>query len=64
GEAVIEVTPEIIEPGNYLLSISLTGNNTDYHWQDYFYPISLLGERKTPPLRMSSLRVTETTTDV
>ena len=59
GEAVIEVTPEIIEPGNYLLSISLTGNNTDYHWQDYFYPISLLGERKIPPLKMNSLKVAE-----
>jgi len=59
GEAVIEITPEIIEPGNYLVSISLTGNSTDYHWQDYFYPVSLLGERKTPPLRMSSLKVIE-----
>jgi len=55
--AAIELTPQIIEPGNYLLSISLTGNNTDYHWQDYFYPLSLLGERKTPPLKLTSLSI-------
>ncbi len=57
GEASISITPEIVEPGNYLLSISLTGNSTDYHWQDYFYPISLLGAKQTPPLRINSLRV-------
>lgn len=56
-EASINITPEIIEPGNYLLSISLTGNDTDYHWQDYFYPLSLLGERKEPPLRISSITI-------
>ena len=57
GEGFIDITPEIIEPGNYLLSISLTGNDTDYHWQDNFYPISLLGKKQMPPLRMKSLRV-------
>ncbi len=57
GEASISITPEIVEPGNYLLSISLTGNSTDYHWQDNFYPISLLGAKQTPPLRIKSLRV-------
>ena len=57
GEASISVTPEILEPGNYLLSISLTGNSTDYHWQDNFYPISLLGDKKNPPLRISNLTV-------
>ncbi|MCK5035528.1 MAG: ABC transporter ATP-binding protein [Candidatus Sabulitectum sp.] len=55
GEASISITPEIVEPGNYLLSISLTGNSTDYHWQDHFYPISLLGAKQTPPLRINSL---------
>ncbi|MCD4707626.1 MAG: ABC transporter ATP-binding protein [Candidatus Sabulitectum sp.] len=57
GEASISITPEIIEPGNFLLSISLTGNDTDYHWQDHFYPVSLLGTRQIPPLRMSSLTI-------
>ncbi len=57
GEASISITPEIVEPGNYLLSISLTGNDTDYHWQDNFYPISMLGAKKMPPLRIKSLRV-------
>ncbi len=57
GEASISVTPEILEPGNYLLSISLTGNSTDYHWQDNFYPISLLGDKKSPPLKISNLSV-------
>ncbi len=56
-EASINITPEIVEPGNYLLSISLTGNDTDYHWQDYFYPLSLLGQRKEPPLRISSITI-------
>ncbi|MEA3266063.1 MAG: ABC transporter ATP-binding protein [Candidatus Fermentibacteria bacterium] len=60
GEASISITPEIVEPGNYLLSISLTGNSTDYHWQDNFYPISLLGTKQTPPLRIDSFSVVET----
>jgi ABC-type polysaccharide/polyol phosphate transport system ATPase subunit len=55
--ARITLKPEVIEPGNYLLSISLTGNGTDYHWQDFFYPLSLLGEKKDPPLRMGFLSV-------
>ncbi len=54
AEATINLTPEILEPGNYLLSISLTGNNTDYHWQDYLYPVSFFGEVKTPPLKIKS----------
>ena len=57
GKASICITPDIIEPGNYLLSISLTGNSTDYHWQDNFYPISLLGPKQMPPLKISDLRV-------
>jgi lipopolysaccharide transport system ATP-binding protein len=61
--ASIILNPEIIEPGNYLLSISLTGNNTDYHWQDYFFPLSLLGERKTPPLRLTALSIQEGSCD-
>lgn len=56
-EAFIRITPEILEPGNYLLSVSLTGNDTDYHWQDYFYPLSLLGEPRVPPLRMKDLSI-------
>ncbi len=56
--AVVSITPGIEEPGNYLLSISLTGNDTDYHWQDYFYPLSLLGERRDPPLKLKSLSIT------
>ena len=59
ARASVSITPEIIEPGNYILSISLTGNDTDYHWQDFFYPVSLLGARKTPPLKMTSLSISE-----
>jgi ABC-type polysaccharide/polyol phosphate transport system ATPase subunit len=59
SRASVSITPEIIEPGNYLLSISLTGNDNDYHWQDFFYPVSLLGARKTPPLKLSSLSISE-----
>ncbi len=62
GDASISITPEIVEPGNYLLSISLTGNSTDYHWQDNFYPISLLGAKQIPPLRIDSLSVVEAVT--
>lgn len=58
GEGLISITPGIAEPGNYLLSISLTGNDTDYHWQDFFYPLSLLGERRDPPLKLEGLTIT------
>jgi ABC-type polysaccharide/polyol phosphate transport system ATPase subunit len=44
-----------LEPGNYLLGISLTGNGTDYHWQDYMYPLSLLGDRKAVPITLESV---------
>ncbi len=44
-----------LEPGNYLLGISLTGNGTDYHWQDYMYTLSLLGERKPVPVKLESV---------
>ena len=56
--ASIRLKPGILEPGNYLLSISLTGNDTDYHWQDFFYPLSLLGERVDPPLKLEGLTIT------
>ena len=55
--AVITIKPGVIEPGSYLLSISLTGNDTDYHWQDFLYPLSLLGERKNPPLKLQALSI-------
>ncbi|PIE53136.1 hypothetical protein CSA37_03275 [Candidatus Fermentibacteria bacterium] len=59
GETAAEIViePEVLEPGNYLLSVSLTGNDTDYHWQDFLYPLSFLGERKETPLRMNSLSI-------
>lgn len=46
---------QTLEPGNYLLGISLTGNGTDYHWQDYMYPLSLLGDRKPVPVTLDSV---------
>ncbi|MFO7627318.1 MAG: ABC transporter ATP-binding protein [Candidatus Fermentibacteraceae bacterium] len=46
---------QTLEPGNYLLGISLTGNGTDYHWHDYMYPLSLLGERKPLPVILESV---------
>ncbi len=57
-EAFISISPEILEPGNYLLSISLTGNDTDYHWQDNFYPITFLGTKVIPPLKINNMEIT------
>ena len=54
-EAEILLRVQTLEPGNYLMGISLTGNDTDYHWQDYFYPVTLLGERKRAPLVLESV---------
>lgn len=53
--AVMTLNLRAIEPGNYLLGVSLTGNDTDYHWQDYFYPVTLLGEREKAPVRLLSV---------
>ncbi len=55
SRASIEIDLDIEEPGAYLLGIALTDPtaNKDYHWQEYFYPVTLLEERKEPPLRLS-----------
>lgn len=55
GTASMVLRLQTIEPGNYILGISLTGNGTDYHWQDYMYPLSLLGERKPVPVKLESV---------
>lgn len=53
--ASVEIDLEIDEPGAYLLGIALTDprSSKDYHWQEYFYPVTLLEERKEPPLRLA-----------
>ncbi len=45
---------ETLEPGAYLLGLALTDpvRGRDYHWQDYFYPVALSGERHDPPVRL------------
>ncbi len=52
--ARLEIDLDILEPGNYLLGLALTdpAGGKDYHWQEYFYPIVLLGEVHNPPLRL------------
>ena len=52
--ASIEIDLEIEEPGAYLLGLALTDPRAgrDYHWQELFYPVTLLEERKEPPLRL------------
>ncbi len=54
-ESSIEIDLDIEEPGTYLLGIALTDPEAsrDYHWQEFFYPITLIEERKDPPLRLS-----------
>ena len=51
---VLEIDLETLEPGNYLLGLALTdpSRGRDYHWQDYFYPVSLSGGRVDPPLKL------------
>jgi hypothetical protein len=51
----IEIDLDIAEPGTYLLGLALTDPkaNIDYHWQEFFHTITLLEERKDPPLRLS-----------
>jgi len=48
---------EVLEPGSYLLGLALTDpiSQRDYHWQEYFHPITLLDARKDPPLRLMSV---------
>lgn len=54
-ESRIEIDLDIAEPGSYLLGLALTDpqGNKDYHWQEFYYTITLLEERKDPPLRLS-----------
>jgi ABC-type polysaccharide/polyol phosphate transport system ATPase subunit len=54
----LEIDLDILEPGNYLLGLALTdpARGRDYHWQDHFYPIVLLGDRNDPPLRLKQAR--------
>jgi ABC-type polysaccharide/polyol phosphate transport system ATPase subunit len=53
-EARLTIELDVLEPGNYLLGLALTDpqRGLDYHWQDFFYPVALLGERHEPPLRL------------
>ncbi len=53
--SIIELTLDIEEPGTYILGLALTDPEAgrDYHWQEYFYPITLIEERRYPPLRLS-----------
>ena len=52
--AKLTIDLDVLEPGNYILGLALTDpkRSLDYHWQDYFYPVVLLGERQDPPLRL------------
>lgn len=54
-ESRIEIDLSIAEPGTYLLGVALTDPkaNLDYHWQEFFYSLTLLEERKDPPLRLN-----------
>ncbi len=51
----IEIDLSIAEPGTYLLGLALTDPeaNKDYHWQEFFYPVTLLEKRKDTPLKLS-----------
>jgi len=50
----LKISLDALEPGSYLLGLALTDPvaGKDYHWQDWFYPILLLGERMEPPVRL------------
>ena len=50
----VEVELDILEPGAYLLGVALTDpvRSRDYHWREFFYPVTLLEERKDPPLKL------------
>lgn len=53
--AVMKIHLKALEPGNYLIGVSLTGNDTDYHWQDFSYPVTILGPRMRVPLTLESV---------
>jgi len=55
--ARIEIDLDIEEPGIFLMGLALTDPEAgmDYHWQEFFYPITLIEERKDPPLRLSEV---------
>ena len=57
AEASIEIMLDVEEPGSYLLGLALTDPpaRKDYHWQEFFYPITLLDARIDPPLRLSNV---------
>lgn len=57
ADASIEIMLDVEEPGSYILGLALTDPpaRKDYHWQEFFYPITLLDARKDPPLRLSNV---------
>ena len=56
-EASIEIMLDVEEPGPYILGLALTDPSArkDYHWKEFFYPITLLEHRIDPPLRLSNV---------
>ncbi len=50
----LDIDLETHEPGYYLLGLALTDpvRGRDYHWQEYFHPLHLSGERRDPPLTL------------
>jgi ABC-type polysaccharide/polyol phosphate transport system ATPase subunit len=54
AEVELLIDLDVLEPGSYLLGLALTDpvGRRDYHWQDWFYPLLLLGDRKEPPMRL------------
>jgi ABC-type polysaccharide/polyol phosphate transport system ATPase subunit len=52
----LDIELDVREPGTYLLGLALTDPRAarDYHWQDCFYAVTLLDERKEPPLLLNS----------
>lgn len=56
-DAGIEITLDVEEPGSYILGLALTDPpaRKDYHWQEFFYPITLIDVRIDPPLRLSNV---------
>ncbi|MBD3370874.1 ATP-binding cassette domain-containing protein [Candidatus Fermentibacteria bacterium] len=51
-KATLSIDLQIAEPGEYLMGLALTdpARNRDYHWLDYRFRITLLGERKERPV--------------
>ncbi len=56
-EVRIEIMLDVEEPGSYILGLALTDPpaQKNYHWQEFFYPITLLDDRIDPPLRLSNV---------